>query len=469
MTGHVAVIDIGKTNAKLVLVDRRNLTEIAVITRPNIVLHGPPWPHFDVEGHWAFLLAGLRDFHAAHGIDAISVTTHGACAALLDSDGKLVAPILDYEFAGPDDLAEDYNAIRPPFSETGSPKLAGGLNIGAQLYWQFQTDLELKNRTHQIVTYPQFWGARLTGVTATDVTSLGCHTDLWNPVAGEFSSLVASLDIAAILAPVHKPSDVLGSILPHIAAETGLPAETPVYCGIHDSNASLLPYILTETSPFSVVSTGTWVIAMSIGGKRVALNPDLDTLINVTAHGFPAPSARFMGGREHDLASGGSYPDPTPRDLDHILSNQTMLMPAVVPETGPFKGQASRWMGNEPDMGTGESGAAVSLYLALVTAECLSNIGHKGRIIVEGPFAGNQVYLNMLSVATDSDVHRSLGSTGTSAGAALLVNGDTVPPPVDKSPMWINNENSTAFQTYAAHWRRIVKAQVHRRVPPRLV
>ena len=296
MTQHVAVIDIGKTNAKLALVDRDILTEIAVITRANTVRPGPPWPHFDVEGHWTFLLDGLRDFHAAHGIDAISVTTHGACAALLDRTGDLAAPILDYEHAGPDDLAVAYNAIRPPFSETGAPRLAGGLNIGAQLFWQFQVDPDLKARTHQIVTYPQFWGAKLTGVTATDVTSLGCHTDLWNPHAGKFSGLVASLGIADKVAPVRKPSDILGPVLPHIAARTGLSPDTPVLCGIHDSNASLLPYVLGRTPPFSVISTGTWVIAMSIGGKPVRLDPDLDTLINVTALGQPAASARFMGG-----------------------------------------------------------------------------------------------------------------------------------------------------------------------------
>ncbi|MEM7752289.1 MAG: FGGY-family carbohydrate kinase [Pseudomonadota bacterium] len=458
MTGHVAVIDIGKTNAKLVLVDRESLTEIAVITRPNAVLPGPPWPHFDVEGHWAFLLRGLRDFHAEYGIDAISVTTHGACAALLDKDGTLAAPILDYECAGPDDLAQAYDAIRPPFCQTGSPKLAGGLNIGAQLFWQFQMDPGLKDRTHQIVTYPQFWGARLTGVTATDVTSLGCHTDLWNPAAGDVSSLVETLGIADKLARVRKPSDILGPILPQIAKDTGLPADTPVSCGIHDSNASLLPYVLTEASPFSVVSTGTWVIAMSVGGREVTLDPDLDTLINVTAFGQPAPSARFMGGREHDLATGGPCPAPWPQDLEHILSNQIMLLPAVAPETGPFKGQTAQWIGGEPGIGTGERGVAVAFYLALVTAECLSNIGHDGPIIVEGPFTGNQTYLDMLSVAMGSDVRRALGSTGTSAGAALLVEGVAVSPPVDKRPISISDETVAAFRAYATQWRRTVKA-----------
>ena len=35
-------------------------------------------------------------------IDAISVTTHGATAALLDADGALALPVLDYEHDGPD-------------------------------------------------------------------------------------------------------------------------------------------------------------------------------------------------------------------------------------------------------------------------------------------------------------------------------------------------------------------------------
>ena len=63
-TKHIAVIDIGKTNAKLALVDLDDLSEIAVATRPNIVLPGPPWPHFDVDGHWDFLLDALKNFHA---------------------------------------------------------------------------------------------------------------------------------------------------------------------------------------------------------------------------------------------------------------------------------------------------------------------------------------------------------------------------------------------------------------------
>ncbi len=115
----------------------RTRTEIAVLTRPNHVLPGPPWPHFDTEGHWDFILDALAQLHAAHGIEALAVTTHGACAALLAADGTLAAPVLDYEHDGPEALRDAFHAIRPPFAETGTPALKMGLSVGAQLFWQF--------------------------------------------------------------------------------------------------------------------------------------------------------------------------------------------------------------------------------------------------------------------------------------------------------------------------------------------
>ena len=128
---NIAVIDIGKTNAKLALVDLQTLKEIAVVTRPNKVLSAPPWPHFDLEGHWEFLLEALAQFNRQYGLDAISITTHGASAVLLDKHGNLAAPMLDYEHHGPDDLAAAYDEIRPDFAESGSPRLGMGLNLGA--------------------------------------------------------------------------------------------------------------------------------------------------------------------------------------------------------------------------------------------------------------------------------------------------------------------------------------------------
>ncbi len=437
---HIAVIDIGKTNAKLALVETAGLTEVAVVTRPNAVLTGPPWPHFDVDGHWAFLLDALARFHRSHRIDAISVTTHGACAALLDARGGLAAPVLDYEHPGPDDLGAAYDALRPGFEETGSPRLPGGLNLGAQLFWQFATDPGLRDRTAVIVTYPQYWGYRLTGIAATDASSLGCHTDLWNPYERRFSALVDRLGISGKIAPTRPASDILGPILPEIARATGLAPDTPVHCGIHDSNASLLPHVLGRKAPFSVVSTGTWVIAMSIGGAVPRLDPAKDTLVNVNALGDPVPSARFMGGREFEILIAGRHSMPTETDQMTVLRDRVMVLPAVVEGSGPFQGHATYWTPQEPPLGSGMRMAATSYYLALVTARCLDLIGHTGCVIVEGPFARNADYCDMLAVAygqpgcnkpqcnRNQPGRRPAGRTGCKTGDAAARTGNHPPP-----------------------------------------
>ncbi|MEM8787182.1 MAG: FGGY-family carbohydrate kinase [Pseudomonadota bacterium] len=458
MTGdHVAVIDIGKTNAKLALVRPSDLCEIAVATRPNTVLPGPPYPHFDVEGHWAFLLDTLAAFHSEHGISAIAITTHGAAGALIAADGSLAAPILDYEHTGPDETAAAYDTIRPPFTETGSPRLSMGLNLGAQLYWQFKVDPGLRDRVWRVVTYPQFWAHRLTGILATDVTSLGCHTDLWNPAAGTFSALPDALGIAEKIAPPRKPGDILGTILPEIAGRTGLPTGAPVYCGIHDSNASLLPHLTTIEPPFSVVSTGTWVIAMAVGGKVVTLDPARDTLVNVNAFGKAVPSARFMGGREHDIAVGETPADADVKHMMDVLTRATMLLPAVVPQTGPFAGQQARWHGAEPQLGSGQRSATVAFYLALVTSHCLELIGHEGPVVVEGPFARNRAYLWMLGAATTSPVFPMNSTTGTSQGAALLVVADEYYGQEKEANPAPEGRLATLLPTYAEKWNAIIK------------
>ncbi|MEP2640504.1 FGGY-family carbohydrate kinase [Roseobacter sp.] len=447
---HIAVIDIGKTNVKLALVDLPNRAEIAVLTRPNIVQTDGPWPHFDVDGHWAFLLDALRQFHKEQGVDAISVTTHGACAALLTRDGQLAAPILDYEHTYAAQMVEDYAALKPDFAATGSPTLPGGLNVGAQLHWQFAQDPTLRARTAQIVTYPQYWGHRLTGVAAIDVTSIGCHTDLWVPRDGRFSGLPAQLGIAGKFAPVRKPTDILGTILPDIARRTGLRADTQVSVGIHDSNASLYPHLLMQDGAFSVVSTGTWVVAMSVGGADVVLDPQRDTLMNVDARGAPVPSARFMGGREYEIIQQGQTTPPTGDNVANVLDAATLLLPAVAPQTGPFAGQNMRWAPTEPAVGSGARSAALSFYLALMTDTCLRLTGAQGPTIVEGPFARNIEFTAMLAASTGREVLTSAAATGTSIGAALLFEGQAnLTRPVPATSVY----ERTKLRRYADLWR----------------
>ncbi|PWK69131.1 FGGY-family carbohydrate kinase [Aminobacter sp. AP02] len=448
----VAVVDIGKTNAKVALVDTETLSEFAVRRTPNVVIRDGIYPHFDCEALWGFIKQSLADLEGERTIDAISVTTHGATAALLAGDGNLAMPVLDYEHDGPDVLSAEYDAARPPFGETGTPRLPLGLNLGAQLFWQataFPRDFALVST---IATYPQYWAFRLCGVLANETTSLGCHTDLWQPAKATWSSLVDRMGWRARMAPVRKAGDRLGTVLPDLAEEIGLRRDTPVFGGIHDSNASLYPHLLQQSAPFSVVSTGTWVIVLSVGGAASHLDPARDCLINVNALGDPVASARFMGGREFSLLVEPAREGCDEADLEAVLGGGVMLLPSFQQGSGPFPRRKSSWRG-EPQS-AGERFAAVSLYLAMMTAICLELTGAGGPVIVEGPFAKNRIYCAMLAAATGRNVLPGSGSaTGTSLGAALLAAPDQVRQPAFRR---VEATAAGSLRDYFEAWRALV-------------
>lgn len=420
----VAVFDVGKTNAKLVVVETSSGRELVSHRMTNRVVGGDPYPHYDTGALWTFLITSLAAVAETPGFDAISVTTHGAAAVLLDGSGDLALPVLDYEHAYPDSVKATYDRLRPAFSSTFSPRLSLGLNLGAQLHFQKTCFPEAFAKVRTIVTYAQYWSGRLSGVFANEVTSLGCHTDLWDPAHNDFSPLVDTLDIAGRMAPVRSAFDVLGNLSATLAIEIGLAADAriPVHCGLHDSNASLLPHLIVREAPFCVVSTGTWVVSFGVGGDLARLDPARDTLANVDAFGRPVPSARFMGGREYEMLTQGLEPVASAAirmaSVD-VIARGMMLLPSVVTGSGPFPHSTARWV-NAEGASASERHAAICLYLALMTAESLSLLGAGGPILVEGPFASNQLYLEALSSFAGRPVLSVEGSTGTSQGAALL-------------------------------------------------
>jgi sugar (pentulose or hexulose) kinase len=79
---NVAVLDVGKSNVKAVVVDSAG-RGLAARTRPNRVLTSGPYPRSDVNGIVAFFLEALTELHAAFGFEAISTTPYGASGVLL--------------------------------------------------------------------------------------------------------------------------------------------------------------------------------------------------------------------------------------------------------------------------------------------------------------------------------------------------------------------------------------------------
>ena len=123
--------------------------------------------------------------------------------------------------------------------------------------------------------WAQYWSWLLSGVAASEVTSLGCHTDLWQPLARRPSDLAVKRGWSERFAPLRNAGAVLGPLRATWAERTGLSSSVQVHCGLHDSNAALLaarsfPQLASNES--TVLSTGTWFIAM-----RTLANPSAST------------------------------------------------------------------------------------------------------------------------------------------------------------------------------------------------
>ncbi|RFB79300.1 FGGY-family carbohydrate kinase [Methylovirgula sp. 4M-Z18] len=413
-----AVLDIGKTNVKLVVLDAAGAT-LFERRRPNSVLPGPPYPHFDIEAIWSFVVAALRDAARTAPIDTIVTTTHGASGALVNEAG-LVLPVLDYEYPAPFEENFGYAAVRAPFAETLSPVSPGGLNLGRQIYWQSRKFPGDFARTKWILTYPQYWSWRLSGIAAAEVTSLGAHTDLWRPLARDYSSLVDRESWRALFPPLRPAYAVLGPVKPEIAQATGLSPQCQIICGIHDSNASLVPHLVSRAAPFTVISTGTWVIIFGVGAEPEVLDESRDVLANVDVNGKATICARFMGGRDHEMLVPAASAPATMRDVEAIMAAEVFALPSFSGPCGPFPKAQGQVIGALPSM-PGAPAALAALYLALMSDACLRMIGAKGDLIVEGALAANHVYAAILAaLRPGQSVFVSNDATGTSHGAALL-------------------------------------------------
>jgi L-fuculokinase len=450
-SGRVVVFDIGKTNLKLSLIDEDG-TSLAESRRANRAVDASPYPFFDVDAIWDWLLNELMRLPEPHRIGSIITTTHGATVALLGDDG-LVLPVLDYEFTGVSEVDASYGSLRDDFDLTFSPALPGGLNVGRQLYWQSQRFPDAFARTRSIVPYPQYWAWRLSGIAVGEVTSWGCHTDLWDVTRSQMAPMVNKLGWQSLFPPLREAGATLGTLLPDVAARTGLRADCRVVCGIHDSNASLVKYLYGAPSvqaPMNVISSGTWVLVAGIGAPLSVLDPHRDMLANVDASGRAVACARFMGGREFSVLSAGQTDDCSWNDIATLVAQETLALPSFAPLGGPWPGRRGEIRGPQP-ASTQESYALATLYAALVTDNCLTRLKSRGEIVIEGAFTANRHFAALLAtLRPEQAVWVSEDRSGTTGGAYLLA---CQPAKYDSPRSRALPCSVLGLSDYVIHWR----------------
>lgn len=397
----VAVLDFGKTRAKLSLFSIEGECLLRLDGPAHPLRETDPW-RLDLAGLERWAWSALASAARQAEIVAIVPVGHGAAAVLLDGDVPIVA--LDYEAHMPADADAAYEVLRDPFESTLSPRLPAGLNLGRQLFWLERLYPDLWPGRGAVLLWPQYWAWRLSGERASEVTSLGCHSDLWRPAARTYSHLAIERGWAGRIGGLRHAAEILGQVREPLSGALGLPRRCQVHVGLHDSNAALsAARRLSALSgrPFGLVSTGTWFVVMASGGAGpAAYDQGSGMLANVDVEGRPVPTARFMGGRDYEAMMGeglGASADPARLGEAAALNAPESASPPL----------RATW---------------AALELARRTSDALDSVAAEGPVLIEGRFAADNAFAAALAqLRPGGAVHESPLVDGVAEGAYALV------------------------------------------------
>ncbi len=427
---HIAVLDIGKTNKKILIYDAdlniidQKFTRLPEIERDSMLLD-------DTEGLKNWILATLKHFAAIYNIRVISTSAHGATYAVVDENMESVIPQVAYNTDPGDDFHDHfYDICGDPVDlqkTTATPNFNLLINPAkGMLFSKEHFQDGFKNARH-IVLYAQYFGAWLTGCVCADPTYVGNHSYLWDFDKNSWSEVTETIGIRSLLPETFRsPWDALGKIRPEISAQTGLSEQTLVTVGMHDSNGSLLPYLVSMQEPFLLNSTGTWCVIMN-EKEQVHFEPDeLGKVVfyNMNAFWKPIKTAIFLGGMEFEhyaaifnkLNSRADFPPFDQRVYEKVIrENEYFILPSVAKGIGQFPESRPRVIekGKVYELKDIESGislpgffsnyeeafAALNLSLAIQTKVSFDRAGiEKGmQVFTEGGFSKNESYNTLMT------------------------------------------------------------------------
>jgi sugar (pentulose or hexulose) kinase len=418
----VAVLDIGKTNLKILLASAEG---VAVESRScvNEAARAERYGIIDIMAIEAWFIAQLAELGRSHPIGAIIATAHGLGAVLADHCGP-VLPMMDYESPCPAWLDIAYAREAPPYNEVFCPIGAGSLRLAKQLLWQAEAFPEAFARARFYLTTPQYLAWRLGGRPASEISSLAAQGHVWAPLAGDFSSIVYRHGWAGLFPPLARAGEPLGRLRADLVERTGLPASTEILCGVHDSNANLYRYRAAGLDDVNVLSTGTWMIGFNRAMPFERMDARRAMVGNVSVEGETVASTLTMTGREYAVLAGEGLATDAAVEaaIPFLVESGTMALPSVGADDGLFANSArtGRIVGPHPAT-IAERRALASLYAGFTANACLDALESRGPVVVDGGFASNRPFGRLLAALRPRQtVLMSQSRDGTALGAALL-------------------------------------------------
>ncbi len=429
MTSVIAIFDIGKTNKKFFLFNE----QYKIVLERTVQFDETTddlCENLDELTTWVthtlHEVLQLKKFD----IKAINFSTYGASFVHLDKQGKPVTPLYNYLKPFPKELEEQfyskYGGETKVSVETASPVL-GNLNSGLQLYKLKQEKPDLFNKIHCSLHLPQYISYLVTGKQYSDITSIGCHTALWNFEQKAYHEWVAKENILSKLAPLFPSNEMMDANVEGKNIKAGV--------GLHDSSAALIPYLTSFAEPFVLISTGTWCISLNPFNNESLTDEELqqDCLCYMEFHGNPVKASRLFAGHEHEQQTKRlAFHFGVPLDhykhvhfnvdlLDALQSDNVTALTGV--HTSAF---AQRNLSEFKNYEQAYHQFVFDIILQQKVSTSLV-LGNKKvtRIFVDGGFAKNPVYMNLLAGAfPHMEVFAASVSQATAIGAALAIHKD---------------------------------------------
>ena len=436
----VAIFDIGKTNKKVFLFDEnyRIVWEKSTNLEETIDEEGFPCEDMTTLNKWILdRLSELKEL-SDYKLRAINFSTYGASFVYVDEDGKALTPLYNYLKPYPDTLKdhfyEKYKGEKKFAVKTASPVL-GSLNSGMQIYRLKEEKPEVFEKVKFCLHLPQYLSSLTTHQYYSDITSIGCHTGLWNYKKMKYHKWVTKEGIITKLPPIHN-----------VEVTLKIENEISVGIGLHDSSAAIIPYILNFTEPFVLLSTGTWSISMNPFNDTPLTPEELkkDCLCYLQYKQKPVKSARLFSGNEHEvqtkkMAKHFGLPEDFYKEITYnkdIISDlritnfkESSFNTDTYIEKCPFENR-------NLDSFKNHEVAYHQLIMDLILQQKLSTqlVIHNSpvkKIFVDGGFSKNPIFMNLLAQAfPEMEVYAASMAQASALGAALAIHNSWNPKPI---------------------------------------
>lgn len=436
-----AVFDIGKTNKKFLLFDE----DYNIVFKQQSILEqsedqdGYPCEDIRLLTGWItnkFRLA-LQD--EDFNITSLNVSTYGASLVHLDEHGEIVGPLYNYLKPYPEDLRQRFYETyggREKFSlETASPPM-GMLNSGLQLYWLKHKKPLLYQKIRHSLHLPQYVSSLFTGRRHAELTSIGCHTALWNYEQNKYHHWLEQEGLLRLFPPVQPASGTIETTYNNSQFEAGM--------GIHDSSAALAPCLFAFDDPFLLISTGTWSITLNPFNRDPLTFEELqkDCLCYLTIFGDQVKASRLFLGNEyaHQKQKLEAYFNRKSTeagiDLDPVLLRNLIdgcnpakkLELETAHNSGPYpRDKPGEWDINEFSSYK-EAYHQLMLDLVSIQADCIEIVQGSlniEKLIITGGFSKNDFFVKILaSRFPGKKVYTASLPLASALGAAMVINNN---------------------------------------------